>query len=354
LLVVIAIIGVLIGLLLPAVQKVREAANRAQCENNLKQIGIALHAYHDTYGYLPSGTVGTKSTKAASFLFSAGWTVLILPYIEQGNLYNQLDLTKPVSTTGAWTTTTYTGYGNVVALQNQAPKTYVCPSFPLSPLSQGDTGDTGTGNWQLAANYVGIMGASNSPTDPTDPTGHGRCVDAQQASGRTGPLYCAATGGYYCWNGLMYNGSSFRIADIPDGTTNTLLAAEQGGGPGTDPGVALGYCAPGQIDLRTGNVHNSWEGGEWYAVAPGVLPIAYANCGNFITQRWPVGTKTRQNFDDGMGFWQNCNMPIQSAHTGGANALRCDGSVFFLPNTTDTNVLKWLSIRDDGQVIPSY
>src|SRR5712692_7686431 len=94
LLVVIAIIGVLIALLVPAVQKVREAAQRAQCQNNLKQIGLAMHNYHEVHGTFPPGSL--------PMWWGAGWATLILPYIEQDALYRQLDLTQPVGSAGPW------------------------------------------------------------------------------------------------------------------------------------------------------------------------------------------------------------------------------------------------------------
>jgi prepilin-type N-terminal cleavage/methylation domain-containing protein/prepilin-type processing-associated H-X9-DG protein len=340
LLVVLAIIAVLIGLLLPAVQKVREAAARTQCQNNLKQIGLAMHAYHDAYSGLPPGTVGTPKR----VLYSAGWATMILPYIEQGNLYNKLDVTLPVTTTGPWMSPKDGGYSNWVATQNVVVKTYVCPSCPLPELIQTDVGDNGPGNWQQAGNYVGIMGASTSSTDPTDPTGAGRVKNCTKPT----PVSCNASGGFLASNGVFYPGSFTRLTDITDGTSNTLLAGEQGD-KGSDPGVAVPYCAVNNnLDLRTGSVNGIWDGAEWFNLN------LCAPCGDMVTLRWPVGTKVRQNYNDGMGYWQNCNKPLQAVHPGGANAVRCDGSVVFLTNSTAFTVLQLLAIRDDGQVIPNY
>src|SRR5437763_3681668 len=124
LLVVIAIIAVLIGLLLPAVQKVREAAARMSCSNNLKQIGLALHNYHDANGTFPSGTEERCPSNIAfgsnaGCTYYANWSISILPYIEQGNLANLYDFTKP---------NYMPGYPqNMVAVQTQI-KVFQCPS----------------------------------------------------------------------------------------------------------------------------------------------------------------------------------------------------------------------------------
>src|SRR5207253_4602242 len=117
LLVVIAIIAVLIGLLLPAVQKVREASARSKCQNNLKQIGVAMHSYHGLIGNFPPGN---------ELFWGAGWATFILPHLEQTNIYNQVDLTKPFASAGPWN-----GVPNWVKLQNYQVATYICPSSPL-------------------------------------------------------------------------------------------------------------------------------------------------------------------------------------------------------------------------------
>src|SRR5215471_7757332 len=117
LLVVIAIIAILFGLLLPAVQRVREAANRIQCSNNLKQIGLALHNYHDTYGRLPWGNHGGKEPSMTFYGYS--WRLFILPYLEQQALYGKIDQTQ-------------SSWSNAMApIDGQRIPGYRCPSSPL-------------------------------------------------------------------------------------------------------------------------------------------------------------------------------------------------------------------------------
>jgi prepilin-type N-terminal cleavage/methylation domain-containing protein len=157
LLVVIAIIGLLIALLLPAVQAAREAGRRSQCNNNLKQLALSVQMYEDTYKHYPPGATGT---------WTVGWATLILPFLEQ---IGGLDKLNPPAIT-------YTPTPNPV--QNQLefagfrPSVFICPSSPCPPMVVPE--DAPPTLSILCGNYVGIMGASNSATDFTDPTGAGR------------------------------------------------------------------------------------------------------------------------------------------------------------------------------------
>jgi prepilin-type N-terminal cleavage/methylation domain-containing protein/prepilin-type processing-associated H-X9-DG protein len=331
LLVVIAIMGVLVGLLLPAVQKVREAANRVKCQNNLKQIGLAMHNYHLATGNFPPGN---------ELFWGGGWAVFLLPYLEQDPMYHRLDLTQPVGTSGPWE-----AVPNWRNLQNYQVSTYICPSSPMPPLTQTDPGDNGPGNWQQVGNYVAIMGASTSSSVARDPTGGGRVADCSNSS----PVYCNF-GGFVASNGVIYPGSRVRISDITDGTSHTLLVGEQSDW-GSDPGVSASCGVRPQYDLRSPVSYGLWVGAE-QSNTPNDTNIGCGDSsGSTVTLRWPIGTKQRQNYNDGMAYWGGWNKPIQSAHPRGANVLLCDGSVRVLSNSTAWDVLKWMAIRDDGQIV---
>jgi prepilin-type N-terminal cleavage/methylation domain-containing protein/prepilin-type processing-associated H-X9-DG protein len=181
LLVVIAIIGVLIGLLMPAVQKVRAAAARVQCANNLNQMGLACHSYHDIYGSLPPGYVASAAYPARTPGW--GWAAFLLPYLEQDNLYKQIDFSQPVEESPA--------------IQEMIPL-FICPAdnAPMSPFWVTD--GTLTPITQAApSSYAATVGDDSS--DVNDPTG----------------------------NGVFYRNSHTRIADITDGTSNTAMIGDR-------------------------------------------------------------------------------------------------------------------------------
>jgi prepilin-type N-terminal cleavage/methylation domain-containing protein/prepilin-type processing-associated H-X9-DG protein len=185
LLVVIAVIAILIGLLLPAVQKVREAAARSQCLNNLKQIGLALHNYHDVNQGLPPGYLATLPyvdgvTDTAP---GWGWGAFLLPYLEQNNLYRQLNLAQPVE--------------NSPAIQMML-KVYLCPSDPTPPTAFA-VPDAFGATRALAApcSYAACCGGDES--DPEGPNGLG----------------------------VFYRNSRTRLTDITDGTSQTILVGDR-------------------------------------------------------------------------------------------------------------------------------
>jgi prepilin-type processing-associated H-X9-DG protein/prepilin-type N-terminal cleavage/methylation domain-containing protein len=185
LLVVIAIIAALLGLLVPAVQKVREAAARLQCKNNLKQMGLALHSHHDTQHSFPPGYVAfaTYSDGATDTAPGWGWAAFILPYLEQDNLHRQIDFSKPVALSAA----------------AQAPvKLYLCPSDPTPPGA------------------FSVADAFGSPVASAAPCSYAACVGGDE-SDTTGPAGL----------GVFFRNSRTSITDITDGTSSTILVGER-------------------------------------------------------------------------------------------------------------------------------
>ena len=174
LLVVLSILGVLVGLLLPAAQSVRQAARRTQCQNNLRQIGIALHAYHDIRGALPIGCIEWRGYNAPPTLRQFAWSAQLLPFLEQQNLYDQIDWNLP-----------YDAAENRLAAETRVPL-YECPSADR-PTVLGRT------------DYGGLFGERVLDTRPDD--------------------------------GLFLYDQAIAFRDIRDGLSNTLAVAEDVGGP---------------------------------------------------------------------------------------------------------------------------
>lgn len=332
LLVVIAIIAVLIALLVPAVQRIRETANRTQCANNLRQIGIAMHNYHDTAKRFPMGSVTG---------WGAGWAAQTLPFIEQAGAYNMLDMTKITYTPSSAALSNRDQFNNIIA------SVYVCPSSPCPTTMVPE--DATNGVQILVGNYVGIAGASTSGSNFADPTGFNRVADVRATAEAQ-----LNRGGFASSNGIFFSGSKIRIQQISDGTSNTIMIGEQSD-YGEDPGVAASSTPGGgkhkPLDIRIARRAGIWTGGSTTASPlAGMSQGAAGEPASYTTVRWPLNTKIRSHWDDGICRY-GWNTPLQSAHSGGVNVLRCDGGVMFLNDSVPFDTLRWLCIRDDGITI---
>jgi prepilin-type N-terminal cleavage/methylation domain-containing protein len=348
LLVVIAIIGILVAILLPAVQHARESARRTQCTNNMKQIGLAIHNFHDSHRLLPPGA--DRITKhPAAVRWAAGWATHILPYLEQQSLHEKVDL-NPGSdyfysvNFQVWPGPAAPRLANVAKLADLVLPVYVCPSSSLPPKIEPED-EINWGAHIQAGNYVGIMGATTNPLSPTDPSGGNRVCDC--ASSLAPNQY--QHGGFIASNGVFVPGLRLNLSNITDGTSNTLMVAEQSGWGERPPGI--GTAPPVvKLDIRASERMGIWAN---CGVSNTFVPTTGCSCsgnegGTIVTVRHNLGTKKRSSHQDGMGPY-GWNAPIQSAHNHGAFVLRCDGSVVFLSYNIDRSAFNWYCIRDDGQ-----
>jgi len=319
LLVVIAIIAVLIALLLPAVQQAREAARRSQCKNQLKQIGLALHNYHDTYRKFPSSTVvvnfpaGPNNCNPGSSSGSSqrgNWAIKILPYLDDTPRYNMFDFNSPMA--GVFKTVSgvpavYVGGGTVTAANLTAQTTpnskFQCPSDPNSGPAIPNS------------NYFAIMGGGPQP-----PVG----VSAAW------PCYSTNSAGYTWFNnGVMFVNSGISFRDLTDGSSNVVLVGES-------KYMNTPVQRPAAWDSWAGGVHNS--GGNWVQYG---ATAAIVNSPNSS----PVANA---------GSWALEANVLGSFHVGGTQLLLGDGSVHFASNSMDVNVLRQLAGRGDGIPVNAF
>jgi prepilin-type N-terminal cleavage/methylation domain-containing protein/prepilin-type processing-associated H-X9-DG protein len=282
LLVVIAIIAILIGLLLPAVQKVREAAARAKCENNIKQIGLAVHSFHDVNNRLPySAEAGYNYNATSPNCWS--WLARILPYIEQAPLYNGGGLNTPPSPVPPGMPTMAGSIVNGTTTASTFISTYLCPSDPSNGKLYTDRANIGSAVSMAPTNYKGVAGSnwawsSNSAWNNPGPTNNTNGLDAG--------------------DGVFFRTDYTRkltLTGISDGTSNTLMVGE---------------------DLPDHNIHTDWAFFN-HSTATCAIPL-----NNALT---PADLAA----NGGAGNWPNV-YSFRSMHPSGANFGLADGSVRFV------------------------
>jgi prepilin-type N-terminal cleavage/methylation domain-containing protein/prepilin-type processing-associated H-X9-DG protein len=360
LLVVIAIIAVLIGLLLPAVQKVREAANRMKCQNNLKQLALACHSYHDANGTFPKGDTGGWGNDKGSWIF------FTLPYMEQDNLYRAVQSLPNYQVPNGWsvTNTLASGTGPLCA-PGESP---LLPSgFPVKlPYIRCPSDDWDVDN-PIYTNYEGMQGPQCNfgecqadvfelycnGTDVQDPnytpgpgeSGLDGALNPPTFPGYGPSIYYGGTNKPSYLRGMFGRGASgadaqgkplggprLRMADVTDGTSNTILIGET-------------KCGENEFQRYDGG--GGWSMYNNASEMQTIQPINYPVNRDDIVQ--PCCTP-----DTGPAHcvWNwHITWGAKSNHTGGANFAFVDGSIHFIGQNIDHRTYQYLGCRSDGQTV---
>lgn len=316
LLVVIAIIAILIALLLPAVQQAREAARRSTCKNNLKQLGLGLHNFHDVYGHFPEGAGENVCKKNSSgctsgYIKGTTWMVRILPQIDQANIFQKYDFNQ-----------SYTAEVNNIVGNYKVP-VYYCPSGQDPDGQRGRSANgserTNDGTYNYSTHYYGIMGPNLRITASRQPfTYKGVTYTYIVGNATTNGAYATdgILGQYKDQPGSITTKFYARFRDVTDGTTNVLMVGERSKTLPNNATIIWRSWVRGQ-NGGTGacrNIH--------YGINSGVLYDG-------------------RNFND---------LSMNSNHTGGAQFLLADGSVRFLSENIDYNTYLTLASRHLGEV----
>jgi len=359
LLVVIAIIAILIGLLLPAVQKIREAANRMKCSNNLKQLGLAIHNYHDTMGFMPTaGSADGKPISSGPWPNSGegtNWIMHILPYVEQNNLANRLTYTGDSGWTNVSGSATSSAVNNVKASAGVVLQVIRCPSDPRAPLLPNGSNVPG-GIQVTRPSYVAIAGAVDETLG--GPLGF---KDLQRNT-RNG---WAPSFGTTAWGGIIVPGfSNVTFSGISDGSSNTMMVSERAGqmywlnSDGTKERAGDGELGDGGICNGLVRGQDGGQRDDMGNLRP-MQDWSDNRAQHFTTIRYSPNQNVWPKNQAGTGVYsaqeswkcEGANVPLSSQHSGGVNALLGDGSVRFIRNSINVLQLARFATRDDGQTV---
>jgi type II secretory pathway pseudopilin PulG len=358
LLVVIAIIGILVALLLPAVQAAREAARRMQCSNNIKQLTLSLHNYHDTYKTMPSGAIcadqgrgwranpcGTRNNQARHANWSATWVTLTLPFFEQQPLQDRFNMNQ--GTRIAATITTPPVANQWIVTQTNIP-TMNCPSHPTSQAVGSPTGLNGGGGIFWRGNY-GVN------------TGPGEGMEARNID-------------FPGWRGFMNPAANWgaNFSDMLDGTTNVLAVSEMIHLPSTGDDTRGAWGMAGATNIGGGNTR------DVNAISP---RLRYVAGSSNQSERFRVpngdgrlfGVVNRDNTPHGVNaappanadaYWArhhqsdgnntNTQCNPRSYHPGGVMAGLGDASTRFISNTIDELTMAYLYGISDGEPLGDF
>lgn len=330
LLVVIAIIGILIGMLLPAVQQVREAARRTSCANNIRQLALACHNYESALGELPPGLYQNTDSSSIRY-YGHTWFVAILPYMEENNVYKLWNFTDSGD---AAVTNGLDPAGNATA---QAPsasvvESFLCPSDSYrSKVVQLTYTGSGypTGFFGLTS-YLGNCGTYSTYFNSS----------AMQDDGiffMTGPNSGAP------WQPNLVPGAPPAALVVPDGTSSTLMIGER---YHNDPNFEE-IIRPGGSTSYSRYAIDEWGVWAWYGGGNGTTHVLGST-------QMPLNYRTPDNASAGFTEVNNRMSAFGSGHPAGANFAFVDGSVHFLPDTIDFITYQALSTRENGEVISDY
>ena len=303
LLVVIAIIAVLIALLLPAVQQAREAARRSQCLNNLKQMGLAMHNYHDTHRTFPPGWIGVDPASGRPLVqghSGFGWGTMILPYLEQNNLYDRFHFNQSIIDAAIGSPTNHSLISSVLPA-------FLCPSDPLSTAWEMEPEGGGDPIAMLApSNYVGLFGHQYVGPLPSGETHRDLHACEELAPGQQ----CVG-------DGILFHNSRVTIGQISDGTSSTIMIGERASHPHRDEPP----------------FPSTWTG-----IIPGGEETLERLVGS--TDHPPNHGHHAEDFS--------------SPHTGGAHFVLSDGHAKFISESIDTGVFQALGTRSGGEVVSDF